>query len=297
MRRCSLVDHAAPAGAPVRRAVPAAFAAGAVAYFAYLVVRPGSASSITVVNDVLQALVPLALAVPFGVRAARRATGRLRVAWYLLAAAALSWGLGQVVWTWYEAVLGQEVPYPGLADVGFLLCVPFLLAGVLAYPSSSLRTMGRARAVVDGLITVSAILFASYGTFLGVVYTASEGRLLERVLAVTYPVADIVIVAVVLAVLARRTHRLAGPLPVLAAGALCLAIADSAFAYMTAKGTYGDDPVTDLFWPLGFALIAYAAWLPHPVPAAQQQRRTTSGWGVALPYLPVVPAVAVFAVR
>ena len=32
---------------------------------------------------------------------------------------------------------------------------------------------------------------------------------------------------------------------------MSLAVADSAFAYMTAKGTYGDDPVTDLGWPLG----------------------------------------------
>ena len=75
-------------------------------------------------------------------------------------------------------------------------------------------TMGRARAVLDGLITTSAMVFASYGTFLGVVYTASEGRLLERVLAVTYPAADLVTVAVVLAVLARRE-----PAPVRAAAA------------------------------------------------------------------------------
>ena len=39
--------------------------------------------------------------------------------------------------------------------------------------------------------------------------------------------------------------------PVVAAGVVSLAVADSAFAYMTAKGTYGDDPITDLGWPLG----------------------------------------------
>ena len=40
---------------------------------------------------------------------------------------------------------------------------------------------------------------------------------------------------------------------------MSLAVADSAFAYFTAKGTYGDDPVTDVGWPLGFALLALAA--------------------------------------
>ena len=102
----------------------------------------------------------------------------------------------------------------------------------------------------------------SYGTFLGVVYMTSEGDVFERVLAVIYPAADVVTVAVVLAVLARRVDRLGGPLPVVAAGVVSLAVADSAFAYMTAKGTYGDDPVTDLGWPLGFALLALAAVMP-----------------------------------
>ena len=193
---------------------------------------------------------------------AARSTGRLRTSWFLLAGAALSWGIGQAIWTWYEVVLDQEVPYPGFADVGYLGAVPFLLAGVLLFPSRSLRTMGRVRAVIDGLMTLFTVAFVSYGTFLGVVYMTSEGELFERVLAVIYPAADVVTVAVVLAVLARRVDRLGGPLPVVAAGVVSLAVADSAFAYMTAKGTYGNDPVTDLGWPLGFALLALAACMP-----------------------------------
>ena len=249
-----------------------------------------------VVNDLTQAVVPLLIAAPATFLAARRSTGRLRTSWLLLAAACATWGLGQVVWTWFEVVLDQPVPYPGLADVGYLGSIPLLLAGVLMFPSSSLRTAGRARAVVDGLITTSALLFASYGTFLETVYSTSEGRLLERAIAVTYPVSDIVTVSVVLAVLARRSHRMNGPLPIIAAGLAALAVADSAFAYLTSTGSYGADPVTDLGWPLGFALIAYAAWLPE-AGSAESSHRAGSGAAIALAYLPVFPAVAVFAVR
>ena len=64
--------------------------------------------------------------------------------------------------------------------------------------------------MLDGLITTAAMVFASYGTFLGVVYLASEGEWLERSIAVVYPVADVVTVAVVFAVLARRQDRLVG---------------------------------------------------------------------------------------
>jgi diguanylate cyclase len=277
------------------RRMAAVVAVGSVAYLLYLVVAPGSPTTVTTVNDIGQTIVPLLAAVAL-VAAGLRSSGRSRTSWFLLAGAALSWGIGQAIWTWYEVVLEQEVPYPGPADVGYLGAVPFLLAGVLVFPSRSLKAMGRARAVIDGLMTLCTVAFASYGTFLGVVYMTSEGEQLERVLAVTYPAADVVTVAVVLAVLARRVDRLGGPLPVVAVGVVSLAVADSAFAYMTAKGTYGDDPVTDLGWPLGFALLALAAFMPAEEEAAQltSRGRSASLFSVSLPYLPLIPGVAVF---
>ncbi len=281
-----------------RRALVAAVVVGSILYLGYLALTPGSSSSVTTWNDIGQTVVPLLIAAPALVVAGLRSSGRLRTSWFLLGAAAISWGLGQAVWTWFEVVKHEEVPYPGLADVGYLGSIPFLLAGVLTFPSRSLQTIGRARAVLDGLITTSALLFTSYSTFLGVVYEASEGRLLERVLAVTYPAADLVTVAVVLAVLARRNQRLSGPLPLVGVGVVCLAVADSAFAYMTAEGTYGSDPVSDLGWPLGFALLALAAWLPQADEAQDARRSTsTSGFGMALPYLPILPGLALFVHR
>jgi diguanylate cyclase (GGDEF)-like protein len=271
-------------------------AIGTIAYAWYLAFHPGSAGSVTAINDIGQTVVPLMVAAPALVVAARRSTGRLRLSWYLLAGAAISWGLGQAVWTGYEVVLDQEVPYPGLADVGYLGAIPFLVAGVLVFPSRSLRVVGRVRAVLDGLMTVFMVAFASYGTFLGVVYTSSEGRWLERAIAVTYPAADLLTVAVVLAVLARRVDRFGGPLPVVATGVVSLAVADSAFAYMTAKGTYGDDPLTDLGWPLGFALLALAAVMPEDDHAihAGARRRSASWVAASLPYLPLIPGLWVF---
>ena len=281
---------------PLRTTRTAAVVAlGALVYLAFLAIAPGSSWFVTAANDIGQTIVPLVAAVAVAA-AARRSTGRLRTSWFLLAAACVSWGLGQAVWTWYEVVLEQEVPYPGLADVGYLGAVPFLLAGVLTFPSRSLRTMGRVRAVIDGLMIVCTVAFASYGTFLGVVYMASEGEWLERALAVTYPAADLLTVAVVLAVLARRVDRFGGPLPVVAAGVVSLAVADSAFAFMTAKGTYGNDPVSDLGWPLGFALLALAAAMPaDEETAVASARQPGRSWlSASVPYIPLVPGIIVF---
>jgi hypothetical protein len=43
---------------------------------------------------------------------ARRTATRHRWLWRLLGASALSWGSGQAAWTWYETVLGRDVPSP-----------------------------------------------------------------------------------------------------------------------------------------------------------------------------------------
>ena len=285
-----------------RRLAWGALAVGMGAYAAYLVLRPGTAWSVTATNDVAQTLVALAAAVSLFV-AARRSAGRQRTSWHLLAGACLSWGLGQLVWTWFELVRHEQVPYPGPPDVGYLGLVPLLIAAVLLFPSASLRRMGRARAALDGLIATAAALFASYGTFLGVVYAESEGTFAERAIAMTYPAADVVTVSIVLAVLARRSRRLDGPLPLVAAGVLALAVADSAFAYFTASSTYGNDPLSDLGWPLGFALFGLAPWLPRRSTlrasgeAVLERRTVTSGASLLLPYLPLVPALAVFCVR
>ena len=271
-------------------------------YIAYLLAAPGSARSLTAVSNVVQTLVPLVVAAPMAALAARRATGRGRLAWALLAAGCASWGLGQVVWTWFEVVKNEDVPYPGLADVGFVGSVPLLLAGVLVFPASSLRPIGRARALVDGGITLTATLFASYGTFLGVVYRsgAGEDAGLARVLAVLYPSADLLILAVVLAVVARRANRLEGPLPWIGVGVAFLAIADVAFAYLTATSGYGQDPVSDAGWPIGFGCIALAAWsVGHTAPGEGPEvaMRGRSTFGMLLPYVPVVPALVVFTTR
>jgi hypothetical protein len=54
----------------------------------------------------------------------RRSTAQHRRTWKLLGASALSWGCGQAAWTWYENLLGREVPFPSLADVGYLARPP-----------------------------------------------------------------------------------------------------------------------------------------------------------------------------
>ena len=51
---------------------------------------------------------------------------------------------GRSIWTWYESVLGRDVPFPSLADVGYLGAVPFAAAALLS-ASNGRAEPGRAR--------------------------------------------------------------------------------------------------------------------------------------------------------
>src|SRR5712691_4569258 len=77
--------------------------------------------------------------------AASRATGKDRLGWALMSISTGLWAAGEVVWSFYEVGLGVPVPYPSLADAGFLSAVPFAVAGIRAFWSKPRGTSARWR--------------------------------------------------------------------------------------------------------------------------------------------------------
>src|SRR5437016_12572063 len=79
--------------------------------------------AVTAIDDIGEA-VAAALACVACAWAASRASGRDRLGWTLMGVSAGLWAAGEVTWSIYEVGLGVAVPYPSLADVGFLSAVP-----------------------------------------------------------------------------------------------------------------------------------------------------------------------------
>lgn len=192
------------------------------------------------------------------VRAARGRAPVERRAWLFIGAASASWGIGEAIWTVYEVFLGREVPFPSFADVGFLAMIPLAAVGVLMLGGSSSRAVTRVRAIVDGAIIAGSVLFISWATVLGPTVRASSGPVLQQAIGIAYPIGDLIIIALVLFT-AQASRRSRGPLGFVGIGLLLLALADSGFAILTAKGTYGTGSMIDLGWTAGFAVIGLAA--------------------------------------
>ena len=123
--------------------------------------------------------------------------------WKLLGLSALSWGSGQAAWTWYESVLGREVPFPSLADVGYLAAPPLAAAALLSLPFAAQSLAGRVRQVLDGLMIAASLLLISWVLVLNTLFQAGADNAVSQAISLAYPIGDIVVGTIVLFVLAR----------------------------------------------------------------------------------------------
>src|SRR3989441_6802551 len=123
--------------------------------------------------------------------AAWRHQQRTRIAWALIGASALSWGVGQAIWSYYELVKGQQTPFPSFADLGFLGAVPLAVAGVLCFPWVPSRATSLLRTILDALLTASPPFIISLPTVLGTLYPTGSGGIILQPLGVGYRAREI----------------------------------------------------------------------------------------------------------
>ncbi len=229
--------------------------------------------------------------------AASRNSGRTRLAWALFGASALSWGIGEVVWSVYQVGLGVAVPFPSAADAGFLLAVPLAVLGVFAFTSAPTRLATRSETVLAGAIVALSLLFVAWAFGLGKVYESSPATPAAQFIGLAYPIGDIIMATVLVVALRRARREEIGRMALLLGGLAFTALADSAFAYLTANGTYGAlGSVLDTGWVAGYLLIALAPLWPAGTNGELKAEGPLELWQLALPWVAVF-AAAVTAVR
>src|ERR1035437_5354049 len=125
-------------------------------FLLWLIVGFGGAHLTNGVDDIGELVAALCAALACAV-AAHRASGD-RISWRLLAASSLAWAAGEAFWSYDDLVRGIQVPFPSLADVGFLSSFPLACAGLLLFSNSPRRAVHRIREVLDGCIIATLSL-------------------------------------------------------------------------------------------------------------------------------------------
>ena len=254
----------------------------------WLALRIGGDQVTTAVDDIGEAVAAGAAAVSCGL-AARRTTARLRRSWALLAASAAMWCAGEIAWSVYEVGLNVAVPFPSIADVGFIGAIPLAIAGILSFAHTSRGTSTGLRLWFDRAIVATSLTFVAWELGLGQIVFATDEGLFGKLVSLAYPVGDILVGTVLLLAIRRATDETQGRLWLLLTGLAATAIADSAFAYLNATGNYGViGSELDSGWVVGYLIIALAATWPSAPRDATAEEKPVDVWQLVLPWVPIV---------
>ncbi|HZN13798.1 MAG TPA: EAL domain-containing protein [Acidimicrobiales bacterium] len=252
----------------------------------------GGNDGVVALDDILSVVIVGGAAAATGT-AARYTQGAHRRAWWFLTASLLSWSTASAIWAWFELVRHTN-PYPSVADVGYIAAVPLAAASLWSF-GGGMSHSSKLRAALDGIVVALSAVIIGWQVVLERAFSASAQGGVAEVLGVAYPLGDVVLIAVALHVLLGVAPRRRSPLRWVVAGLALFAVADGAFAYLTATGHYQASPFTDAGWLAGAILMAVGGRLAlRPAGTAAPRRETRTHLYFALRFLG--PAIAVAAV-
>ena len=180
----------------------------------------------------------------------------------------VTWGIGQMFWSvLYNIILKVEVPYPSLADIGYVLSWPLWAVGIIKLSHATgarfslIRFKGK---VFLFVIPIILVLFSYY--FLVVVargglLTDISGGYLKVFFDLAYPTGDVVILTLAVLIYGLSFNYLGGkfklPIIILLLGFVVNYFVDFSFSYVTTAETYYNGHWVDLLFPTAMMLIAF----------------------------------------
>jgi diguanylate cyclase len=184
--------------------------------------------------------------------------------WYVLAFGLLILVVGELIWTYYEDVLGIKAPFPSVADAFYLVAMPCLAAGLVLVHRKQAPGHQWAN-LIDTLIIATVVGMLAW-TFLMEPHAQAQSRpLLDRLISIAYPLMDLVLLVAVLRLWLTSEKRL--PAYYLLNTSLAfLLIADTAYAVALLTDTYETGHPLDVGWLLFYVLFGATAL--HPSMAA-----------------------------
>ncbi|ANP49658.1 diguanylate cyclase (GGDEF)-like protein/PAS domain S-box-containing protein [Streptomyces griseochromogenes] len=204
---------------------------------------------------------------------ARSPRVRFRPAWLLFALSSAMAALGNAVWGWYEVVLGRSVPSPSYADLFFLCFAPPAIVGLLVLAKRPMTRAGWICLALDAWLIGGSLLTLSWSLALAQAARFDGPSVAHTALSLAYPLLDIALVSMVLALHFRRSsgNRTAVNTAI---GALALTVmCDALFTSPLLHSSYRSGQLLDAGWFAGSLLLAYAPWAAPSRPGAREADR------------------------
>ncbi len=213
---------------------------------------------------------------------------RERAAWLLVGTGLAVWTSGNVVW-WLWVRTNAPDAFPSVSDALFLAIYPFLyvaLVLLMRHRVAGFHASVWLDGVVGGLGAAAICAALAFQTILA----ATGGNTAAVVTNLAYPLADLLLLVMIVGVFALLGWRPERAWWLLAAGMVVFAVVDILYLFEAARGTYVAGTWLDPLWPTAAVLLGLAAWQTP----ARGSRHRLEGWTVlVVPTLFAVGALAV----
>jgi diguanylate cyclase (GGDEF)-like protein/PAS domain S-box-containing protein len=191
---------------------------------------------------------------------ARSPRVRFRLAWLLFGLSSAMASLGNLVWGWYEVVLGIPVPNPSYADLFFVCFAPPAIVGLLVLAKRPVTRAGWVCLALDAWLIGGSLLTLAWSLALAQDAKSEGPGVAHIALSLAYPLLDIVLVSMVLALHFRRSSVNRTVLNTAIGGLGLTVMCDALFTSPLFQDSYRSGQLLDAGWFAGSLLLAYAPW-------------------------------------
>ncbi len=209
---------------------------------------------------------------------ALRSTGRRRRAWGTLALAGLVGLLGNL----YAGLVDD--PYTG--DAAYIAALVLAVVAFAFFPTVRPRGPELVRMLLDSVVVGGSVLYIAIS---GVIPRAEMSQALPDAGAYALPVVDALLATFAVLVMTRSSHAERVPLVIVGSGFVLYAVADVAFALLSAGSGFTFGSPVDVGWVGGYVAGALAAQHPAATGYHVGGRR-----GVGSPVLGTVVTFSLF---
>ncbi len=164
-----------------------------------------------------------------------------------LGLATVSYGIGLLIWAYFNLALQVEVPYPSIADLFFILFYPLLAAGIFVTLDIFKLVLTR-RMVIEGI--VAGIIAGFFILLTNPPNLTPNADLLERIFNLAYPLADIFLISLIYIAAKASSGKTHIGLILLIIAMIGQTIGDYLFSINTSAGTYFNGDISDLMYTL-----------------------------------------------
>jgi signal transduction histidine kinase len=259
------------------------------AYITWLMIRsPESTSRLLIGN--LAVLAPLVSAVVLVFLKLPQFDSKSQRTWRFVGLALFCWAIGNGIRTFYEGLMGVQLPNFSSADIINFMAYPIFFYALIIHPFENRYAPSRFRFILDAAISAGVV--ASLGWLTLVQPYISTG--LERLIPLLFPVLDLILLTILFNIfLANRNAR--RPILIWGIGLLAILFSDYVFSILAQFGSNRAGGLESLGWVMGGLIFSLGSVIEADIHGKTNQTRVSGlDLGVRIQNILPVTLVLVF---